>query len=153
MAGSMAALSVTMACLNYEEWDAATSKLGIRPEEREGMRCLLEQLGGPGEMAEARKAAGEGDFTDLAKAGTDCGPDMGAAPGQTPVTPPPEPTAIVEAPTPVSTPGPATATSTPVPTGAAPTSTTTLVITVAPIPVGIPEYDRGDWKHHRFSIP
>ena len=49
--------------------------------------------------------------------------------------------------TPVSTPVPATATPTPVPTGAAPTSTTTLVITVAPIPAGIPDYDRGDWKH------
>ena len=149
MAGSMTALSVTIACLNDEEWDAAASKMGMRPDEREGMRCLLDQLGGPGEMAEAMKAAGEGDFTDLAKAGADCELDMGPAPGQAPVTPPPTPT--VEAPTPVSTPVPATATSTPVPTGAAPTPTTTLVttlvITVAPIPADIPEYDRGDWKH------
>ena len=116
---------------------------GMQPEEREGMQCLLDQLGGPGEMAEAMKAAGEEDFTGLAKAGADCELDMGPAPGQAPVTPPPTPT--VEAPTPVSTPVPATATSTPVPTGAAPT--TTLVITVAPIPADIPEYDRGDWKH------
>ena len=145
MAGSMAALSVTMACLNDEEWDAAASKTGIRPEEREGMQCLLDQLGGPGEMADAMKAAGEGDFTGLAKTGAECGLDMEPAPGQTSVTPPPAPTAIVEARTPVSTPVPATATSTPVPTRAAPT--TTLVITVAPIPTGIPEYDRGDWKH------
>ena len=111
---------------------------GMRPDEREGMRCLLDQLGGPGEMAEAMKAAGEGDFTDLAKAGADCGLDMGPAPGRAPATPPPAPTATVEAPTPVSTPVPATATA---------TSTTTLVITVAPIPADIPEYDRGDWKH------
>ena len=42
-------------------------------------------------------------------------------------------------------PVPATATSTPVPTRAAPTPT--LVITVAPIPADIPDYDRDDWKH------
>ena len=145
MAGSMAALSVTIACLNDEEWDAAASMMGMRPEEREGMRCLLDQLGGPREMAEAMKAAGEGDFTGLARA--DCGLDMGPAPGQTPVTPPPTLTATVEAPTVVSTPGSATATSTLVPTEAAPTTTTTLVITVTPVPADIPEYDRDDWKH------
>ena len=121
MAGSMTAFSVTIACLNDEEWDAGTSKMGMRPEEREGMQCLLDQLGGPGEMAEAMKAAGEGDFTDLDKAGADCGVDMGPATGPVPATPPPTPTATVEAPT--------------------------LVITVAPIPADIPEYDRGDWKH------
>ena len=69
MAGSMTALSVTIACLNNEEWEAAASMTGMQPDEREGMRCLLDQLGGPGEMAEAMIAAGEGDFTDLAKAG------------------------------------------------------------------------------------
>ena len=77
MAGSTAALSVTMACLNDEEWDAAASMTGMRPEEREGMRCLLDQLGGPGEMAAAMIAAGEGHFTDLPRAGAKCGLDMG----------------------------------------------------------------------------
>ena len=93
MAGSMTALSVTIACLNDEEWDAAASMMGMRPEEREGMRCLLDQLGGPGQMAEAMKAAGEGDFTGLAQAGADCGLDMGPVRDQAPVTPPPTPTA------------------------------------------------------------
>ena len=138
MAGSMAALSVTIACLNNEEWDAAASMTGMGPEEREGMRCLLDQLGGPGEMAAAMIAAGEGHFTNLPRAGAKCGLDMGPALGQAPARTPPAPTAIVEAPTPVSTP-------TPIPTGAAPT--TTLVITVAPISADIPEYDRGNWKH------
>ena len=138
MAGNMAAFSVTTACLNDEEWDAAASMTGMRPEEREGIRCLLDQLGGPGEMAAAMIAAGEGDFTDLARAGAKCELDMGPAPSQAPVTPPPAPTAIVEAPTPVSTP-------TPIPTGAAPT--TTLVITVAPVPTDIPKYERKDWRH------
>ena len=84
MAGSMAALSVTIACLNDEEWDAAASMMGMPPDEREGMQCLLEQLGGPGEMAEAMIAAGEEDLTDFAQAGADCGLDMGTAPRQRP---------------------------------------------------------------------
>ena len=145
MAGSMAAFSVTTACLNDEEWAAAASRTGMGPGEREGMQCLLAQLGGPGEMAEAMIAAGEGNFTDLARARAECGLDMGLAPGQESVVPPPTPAETVEAPTIVSTPVPATSTSTPVPTGAAPAAT--LVITVAPIPADIPEYDRGDWKH------
>ena len=128
MAGSMAALSVTMACLTDQEWEATAPQVGVGPSEREGMQCLLEQLGGPGEMAEAMIAAGEGNFTDLARARAECGLDMGLAPGQESVTPPP---ATVEVPNVVSTSVPATATATPVPTGAAPT--TTLVITVAPI--------------------
>ena len=118
MAGSMAALSVTIACLNDEEWEATAPQVGMGPSEREGMQCLMEALGGPGPMATAMTAAGEGDFTDLAKAGADCELDMGPAPSQAPATPPP-----------------------------APTSTTTLVITVAPITADIPEYDRDDWKH------
>ena len=137
MAGSMAAFSVTTACLNDEEWAAAASRTGMGPGEWEGMQCLLAQLGGPGEMAEAMIAAGEGNFTDLARAGADCGIDMGPASGQAPVTTPPAPTVTVEAPTPVSTPVPATATA----------PTTTLVIAIAPIPAGIRVYDRGDWKH------
>ena len=84
MAGSMAALSVTIACLNDAEWDAAASMIGMPPDEREGMQCLLDQLGGPGEMAEAMIAAGEGDLTDLAQAAADCGLDMGAPPRQSP---------------------------------------------------------------------
>ena len=34
MAESMTTLSVTMACLDDEEWDAAASKTGLRPDER-----------------------------------------------------------------------------------------------------------------------
>ena len=101
----------------------------------------MDQLGGPAEMAAAMIAAGEGHFTDLPRAGAKCGLDMGPAPSQAPARTPPAPTATVEAPpTPVSTP-------TPIPTGTAPTTATTLVITVAPIPADIPDYDRSDWRH------
>ena len=156
MAGSMAALSVTVACLTDQEWEATASQVGMSPDEREGMRCLLAQLSGPGKMAEAMIAAGEGDFTDLSKAGAECGLDMGPAPGQTPVRPPPTPTG--EAATPVSTPvttgatptgTPATPTPAPHPTVAPPVlqEAVTLTIAIAPIPTGIPAYSRSQWKH------
>ena len=92
MAGSMAALSVTVACLTDQEWEETAPMLGMSLDEREGMQCLLVALGGPGQMAAAMKAAQEGDFTNLAKAGTECGLDMGHPPGQVPGTAPPAPT-------------------------------------------------------------
>ena len=74
---------------------------------------------------------------------------MGPVPTQEPViptptqaTPEPTPTPTVATPSPTPTPTPATVPSTPVPT-----PTITLVITVAEIPAGIPEYDRGEWRH------
>ena len=147
MAGSMAALSVTIACLNDQEWEATAPQVGMGPSEREGMQCLMAELGGPGQMAEAMKAAQEGEFPELAKAGAECGLNMGQASGQAPARTPPTPTATRETSTPASTPVPTTATPTPVPTEAAPTPTPTLMITVAPIPADIPDYDRGEWKH------
>ena len=42
MAGSMAALTVTIACLNDEEWEAVAPEMGMRPEGRAGMQCLME---------------------------------------------------------------------------------------------------------------
>ena len=153
MAGSMAALSVTVACLNDQEWEATGPMLGMSLDERVGMQCLLAALGGPGPMAAAMTAAQEGEFAELASVGTECGLEMGPPPGQPPIRTPPAPTATMEAPTPApttTTPGPtptrmattAVPTSTPTPTPA-----TTLVITIAAIPAGIPDYDRGDWKH------
>ena len=129
MAGSMAALSVTVACLNDHEWEATAPMLGMSPDERVGMQCLLAELDGPAEMAKAMTAAQEGEFTNLAKAGAECGLEMGPPPGQPPGTAPPAPNATSEATTP------------------APTPAATLVITIAPIPPNIPEYSRSEWKH------
>ena len=113
-------------------------------------------------MAVAMTAAQEGDITEMAQAGMECGLEMGPTPGQPPSTPPPAPTATIEMPTPVSTevttgatptrtPAPATPTQAPTPTNtpsmSTPTPATTLVITVAEIPAGIPEYSRSEWKH------
>ena len=38
MAGSMAAFSVTVACLNDQEWEATAPQVGMGPSEREGMQ-------------------------------------------------------------------------------------------------------------------
>ena len=137
MAGSMAALSVTIACLNDQEWEATAPQVGMGPSEREGMRCLLKQLGGPGQMAAAMTATQEGEFAELASAGAECGLEMGTPPGQPPGTPPPAPTATIEAPTLVSTPVTTGATppGTPVATGATPVGTP---VTTGATPSGTP---------------
>ena len=44
MAESMTTLSVTMACLNDEEWGAAASKSGLRPDERACAQSVQRQL-------------------------------------------------------------------------------------------------------------
>ena len=148
MAGSMAAFMVTTACLNDEEWEQASPEMGMSPQDREVGQCLMSALGGPGQMAEAMTAAGEGDFAALAEAGEECGLDMGPPPVQSTAILPPTPTATTEAPTPDPTP---TSTPAPTPTTVPPTPVatpaTTLVITVAEIPAGIPEYKRSEWKH------
>ena len=127
MAGSMAALSVTMACLTDQEWEATAPILGMSPDERAGMQCLMEALGGPGQMAAAMTAAQEGEFAELASAGAECGLEMGPPPRQPPGTPSQAPTATVEAPTPASTPVTTGVTppGTPVTTGATPPGTPT----------------------------
>ena len=104
MAGRMAAFSVTIACLTNQEWEATAPVLGMSPDERAGMQCLLAELGGPAEMAKAMTAAQEGEFTNLAKAGAGCGLEMGPPPGQPPGTPQPAPNATPEGPTPAPTP-------------------------------------------------
>ena len=80
MAGSMTAFIVTLACLSREEWEAAAPRVGMSLDEQEGMVCVLEKLGGPGEMAAAMIAANEGHAATLSEAATECGLDMGTAP-------------------------------------------------------------------------
>ncbi len=87
MAGSMAAFTVSVACLSDEEWAAAAPRVGMDLDEQEGMVCLLEELGGPAEMAAAMIAVNEGDTTALSAAAMECGLDTGPAPGQTPPGP------------------------------------------------------------------
>ena len=75
MTGSMAAFSVSVACLNDEEWNAAAPRLGMEPGDRDGMVCIMAALGGPTEMAtamtEAMATEGVAEDTDLFAAGLD----------------------------------------------------------------------------------
>ena len=136
MAGSMIAFTVTLACLNDMEWTETASRLGMVPEDREGARCLMEELGGPKQMGEAMTtgtmSGREGDTDRLSSALTTCGL----------ATMSPEPRPQFATPTPA--PSPTSTTGTPAPS---PTETTILVITVAEIPDGIPDYDRDEWRH------
>ena len=47
MMGSMASLSLVLSCMNDEEFAAVAPGLDMQPGDREGMQCLLEELGGP----------------------------------------------------------------------------------------------------------
>ena len=158
MAGSMAAFSVAVACLDDEEWTKAAPRLGTGPGDREGMVCIMAALGGPADMAtamtEAMAAEEVAEESALFAAGLECGmeaPAESAAPQPETATPTPMPTSTMKAPTPSPTPADtsptSTTTATTVPSTPAETDATPLVITVAEVPAGIPEYDRSDWKH------
>ena len=94
MAGSMTAFTVTLACLNQEEWEATAPWVGMNLDERDGMVCVLEELGGPGEMAAAMIAANEGHATTLSAAAMECGLDMETAPAEPTATPVPTATTV-----------------------------------------------------------
>ena len=95
MSGSMAALFLTMACLNQEEWNSTAPVMGMGPDGREGMQCLMQEMGGPEGMAAALGAGDENALPALFAAAAGCGLDMGGPPSQAPVAPTatPEPTA------------------------------------------------------------
>ena len=164
--GYIVVLAAIAACLNEQEWSAAAHQLEMDQEERDVTLCLMAVLGGPAELVTATidwsERRGAEEETALFQAGLECRmeptPEPAATQEPAAATPTPESTATTVAPT--QTPEPATptptpptpaSTSAPEPTRAAPTpvstTMTTLVITVASIPDGIPEYDRNDWKH------
>ena len=112
-----ASIFVTIACLNDEEWETAATVLGVDLGTRAAMMCLLEEMGGTAGLTAALEPGAEESFTALILAVTDC--DLGMEGGTEPAT---------------------------TPTPASP-QTKTLVLTVAAVPAGIPDYDRDDWRH------
>ena len=136
MGGSMAAFIVAVACLDDEEWTAAAPRLGMEPEDRDGMVCVMAALGGPTEMATAMtEAMAAEEESALFAAGLECG--MEASPQtatQEPATETPTPTttSTMEAATPTLELSAKRTTPTLGPTPS--TTTTTPVITVSQIP-------------------
>ena len=51
MMQAMAGFIVTLSCLSEEEFTTAAPALDMNPEERDGFLCVVEELGGPEEMA------------------------------------------------------------------------------------------------------
>ena len=126
------------ACLSDREWTAAAHQLHMDQEERDAAVCIMAVLGGPAELViatidwvEERRVEEE---TALLQASLECGMEYEQESTSTP-----EPETVTPTPMPATT-------ATPVPSPDS-TETRTLVITVAEIPAGIPEYDRGEWKH------
>ena len=105
------------ACLNQEEWDAAATDLGLNPGDQETFRCFIEAVGGPETLATALEGTDDDRSVDLNRARLGCGLFLEGTSEPPPATP------------------------------ATPTPSATLTITVAPMPAGIPEYDRSDWRH------
>ena len=72
LVGGMASFLVMLSCLNEEEWQAASPGLEMRPEDREGIHCLLEKLGGPEGVAAALQPTGEGPPVAFFSAAMEC---------------------------------------------------------------------------------
>ena len=81
MVGSMSAFFLTLSCLNEDEWQAAAPSLGMGPADREGLQCLLEELGGPEGFSETLGSGEEGSIFALFGAAIGCGLEMEGGPG------------------------------------------------------------------------
>ena len=60
MMGSMAAFFLTLSCLSEEEWQTAAPSLGMNPDDRKGLECVMNELGGPEGVAAALQPADGG---------------------------------------------------------------------------------------------
>ena len=73
MVQGMAGLLITLACLNEEEWQAASPALDLPPDGREGLQCLMKMLGGPeGVAASLESKEGEPPLAFFNAAGLCC---------------------------------------------------------------------------------
>ena len=85
MAGSMSSFLLVLTCLNDEEFAAAAPALGVPVDEREGMLCLLGELGGPENFIAAFSGQDEEAMLKLFGAAAACDLDMGGAPAMSEV--------------------------------------------------------------------
>ncbi len=74
LAMSMAALNVSVVCMNDEEWAIYSPRLGMQPEDKEGAACLFDELGGPEQVVKAMQEASLGETPEgLTEAFNKCG--------------------------------------------------------------------------------
>ena len=78
MVGAMSAMFLTISCLSDEELMAAGPALGITPEDRVGMQCVMQELGGPEGLAAVLSAEDESGIMTLFGATFACGLDLEA---------------------------------------------------------------------------
>ena len=81
MMGSMAGFVLTLSCLNEEEWQMASPRLGLRPDDRESLQCVTSKLGGPAGLAAALQPRDGEPPTAYTNAATACGLQMAGPPG------------------------------------------------------------------------
>jgi len=121
----------TVACLNYEDWGIASKVFDLDPGERQVTVCLMGAMGRTRGLTAALEAKDEGgSLTQLAEE-TGCGMEKDGESGPAPV---------IWRGTPEPGPDPATPEPAKMPV-------ITTVISVAPVPPDVPEYDRSQWKH------
>ena len=97
LAVGMAALNVSVACMNDDEWETYAPRLGMQPRDRVGAACLFEEMGGPAQLVEAMQAASLDETSEeFIRASEICGLES---------FPPPSATSTPE-PTPSSAPAP-----------------------------------------------
>ena len=104
MMGSMSAFFLILTCFNDEEFAEAAPALDVNPEDREGLLCVVDELGGPEKFAAALSGEDEDAFLAMMGAAMGCGLEMEGGP-----VPDPAPTAA-PVPTPESTTTPPIAT-------------------------------------------
>ncbi len=81
MVAGMSAMFLTVSCLNDEEFAAAAPALGFNPDDREGLNCVMEAMGGPDGFAATLASGDESGIFALFNALGQCGVDMtGMAP-------------------------------------------------------------------------
>ena len=74
LALSMAALNVSVVCMNEEEWETYAPRLGMQPEDRAVGACLFEELGGAAKLVEAMQASSLGEPAEaFLRAAETCG--------------------------------------------------------------------------------
>ncbi len=92
LALGMAALNVSVACMNDEEWETYAPRLGMQPRDRVGAACLFEEMGGPAQLVEAMQAASLGKTSEeFIRASEICGLESFPPPSAK-LTPTPTPT-------------------------------------------------------------